>query len=171
MARHRIHIARERYKFSCAHMTVFPDGRKERLHGHNYYLSVEIELSDARFATMVEFGPLKEAMAALCEEWKERLLLASANPHYEVLADDGVELEFRLCGERYVVPRRDALLLPIDNISVEALSAHAAELLVARLTLTRTLTRPPVVGLWVGVAENPGQGASTYVELGGPPSP
>lgn len=161
MATHRIHIARERYKFSCAHMTVFPDGRKERLHGHNYYLAVEVELSDARFAAMVEFEALKDAMAALCEEWKEHLLLATGNPHYELVRDDGAELEFRLCGERYVVPRKDALLLPIDNLSVEALSAHAAEILLGRLALRR----PSVVGLRVSVSENPGQGASTYVEL------
>lgn len=161
MATHRIHIARERYKFSCAHMTVFPDGRKERLHGHNYYLAVELELAEASFATMVEFEPIKVAMAALCDEWKERLLLAAANPHYELVRDDGTELEFRLCGERYVVPRRDALLLPIDNVSVEALSAYAAAVLMGRLALRR----PPVTGLRVVVSENPGQGASVFVEI------
>ncbi|HUH00740.1 MAG TPA: 6-carboxytetrahydropterin synthase [Kofleriaceae bacterium] len=161
MATHRIHIARERYKFSCAHMTVFPDGRKERLHGHNYYLAAELELEDASFANMVEFEPIKAAMAALCDEWKERLLLAGANPHYELVRDDGIELEFRLCGERYVVPRRDALLLPIDNVSVEALSAHAAEVLLGRLALRR----PPVTGFRVVVSENPGQGASIFVAI------
>ena len=37
--KHRISIAREQYKFSCAHMTVFADGTKERLHGHNYTIA------------------------------------------------------------------------------------------------------------------------------------
>ena len=45
--RFRIDIARELFKFSCAHMTVFPDGTKERLHGHNYYVGVTLALSDA----------------------------------------------------------------------------------------------------------------------------
>ena len=40
---HRISIAREQYKFSCAHMTVFADGTKERLHGHNYTVAIEID--------------------------------------------------------------------------------------------------------------------------------
>ena len=154
---HRIHISRERHKFSCAHMTVFPDGRAERLHGHNYYLSVEVELADVAFARMVEFAPLKQALASICDAWREHLLLAADNPFFEVVSDSADELEFRLCGRRYVVPRQDALLLPIDNTSVEALSAHAAELLIARAPV---LADPAVVGVRVTVEESPGQGAS-----------
>ena len=35
-ARHRIFTGKDVHKFSSAHMTVFPDGSKERLHGHNF---------------------------------------------------------------------------------------------------------------------------------------
>jgi 6-pyruvoyltetrahydropterin/6-carboxytetrahydropterin synthase len=160
-APHRIHVARERYKFSCAHMTVFPDGRKERLHGHNYYLAVEVELADVSFARMVEFEPLKEACAALCDRWKDHLLLARDNPHFELVRDEGGEIEFRLCGQRYLMPREDVLILPIDNVSVEALSAHAAELVVEKL---REVTKTGVVSaISIRVEESPGQGATTRV--------
>ena len=30
-----IHIRKDHLKFAAAHMTVFPDGGKECLHGHN----------------------------------------------------------------------------------------------------------------------------------------
>jgi hypothetical protein len=45
MARHyyRIYIRKEALKFSAAHMTVFPDGTKERLHGHNYRTEVILD--------------------------------------------------------------------------------------------------------------------------------
>ena len=43
---------------------------------------------------------------------------------------------FRLCGKRYVVPREDVILLPIDNIAVEPLAAHICELLIERLPMT-----------------------------------
>lgn len=162
-APHRLHVARERYKFSCAHMTVFPDGRKERLHGHNYYLAVEVELTDVSFAHMVEFEPLKEACRALCDRWKDHLLLAESNPHFELVTDAGGEIEFRLCGQRYVMPREDVVLLPIDNVSVEALSAHAAELVVEKL---RGVTETGVVSaISIRVEESPGQGATTRVAL------
>ena len=162
MARHRISIARDQYKFSCAHMTVFPDGTKERLHGHNYTVAVAVEVDRVDLPAMLPFAAIKGALGALCAEWKERVLIAARNPHLELVRDD-TELELRLCGERYVLPRGDALLLPIDNISVEALAAHVADLLAARIP---ALAAPHVRALEVTIEESPGQGASSTLELG-----
>ena len=157
--KHRIAIAREQYKFSCAHMTVFADGTKERLHGHNYTIAVALEVERVDLGAMIPFAPIKQALAALCGAWKEHVLLAGANPFFEIVRDDA-ELEFKLCGERYVLPRGDALILPIDNISVEALSAHIAALLRDRISAP-----PQAISLVVTVEESPGQGASTEVCL------
>jgi 6-pyruvoyltetrahydropterin/6-carboxytetrahydropterin synthase len=157
--KHRIAIAREQYKFSCAHMTVFADGSKERLHGHNYTIAVALDVDSVELQAMIPFAPIKTALGELCAMWKEHVLLAAGNPFFEIVRDDD-EIEFRLCGDRYVMPRQDALLLPIDNISVEALAAHVAELLAARLagtTHARTLT--------VTIEESPGQGASAVHDL------
>lgn len=142
-------------------MTVFPDGRKERLHGHNYYVSVRVDLSDISFANLVEFAPIKTEVARLCAEWKEHTLLAENNPHYRLVRDADGEIEFTLCGMRYVLPRADVLLLPIDNIAVEALSAHIAELLEDRLG--EVLQSAVVLGFEVTVTESAKQGASCYV--------
>lgn len=156
--KHRIAIAREQYKFSCAHMTVFADGTKERLHGHNYTIAIEIDVERVELAAMLPFAPIKTALGELCAAWKEHVLLAAHNPYFEIVRDDH-ELEFKLCGERYVMPRRDALLLPIDNISVEALAAHVATLLRDRIA------HPNALALAVTVAESPGQGATCELPL------
>src|SRR5678815_820139 len=100
--KHQIVIAREQYKFSCAHMTVFPDGTKERLHGHNYTLALALDLDDVRFAAMVPFVIIKDALAELCAAWRERTLLAIANPFVELIRDDADEVELKVCGKRYV---------------------------------------------------------------------
>jgi 6-pyruvoyltetrahydropterin/6-carboxytetrahydropterin synthase len=142
-------------------MTVFADGTKERLHGHNYTVAVALGVERVDLAAMIPFAPIKSAIAELCGAWKERVLLAANNPWFEVVRDAD-ELEFRLCGERYVMPRGDALLLPIDNISVEALAAHVAAVLrdkIAALALTQALT------LEVTIEESPGQGASCALTL------
>ena len=154
----RISIAREQYKFSCAHMTVFPDGTKERLHGHNYALAVALEVSDVSLQAMIPFAAIKAALAALCAEWREHVLIAGQNPRLEVLRDDK-QLELRLCGELYSFPRGDVLVLPIDNISVEALAVHAAERLHAMLALPATVS-----ALEITVEESPGQGASHRID-------
>jgi 6-pyruvoyltetrahydropterin/6-carboxytetrahydropterin synthase len=158
---HRIRLARAEHKFSCAHMTVFADGTKERLHGHNYTVAVALEVERVDLAAMIPFAPIKLAIGELCATWKEHVLLAAHNPCFEIVRDTG-ELEFRLCGERYVMPRRDALLLPIDNISVEALAAHVAQLLREQIV---ELDLRHAIGLEVTVEESPGQGASCTVAL------
>ena len=161
--RHRVVVAREQYKFSCAHMTVFPDGTKERLHGHNYQVGAVLELHDVGFAQMLPFALIKDALAAICKEFRERVLVAAANPFHETVRDDGVELEIRLCGKRYVFPREDALILPIDNVAVEALAAYLADRLVA--ALAPSLPAGVVHAVEVSVHESPGQGAACQVVL------
>lgn len=140
-------------------MTVFPDGTKERLHGHNYTVAVALEVERVDLPAMIPFQHVKRALGELCAAWKERVLVATQNPRFELVRDDGVELEFRLCGERYVLPRGDALLLPIDNISAEALAGHVAEI------LRPSLAGPHVQALEVTVEESPGQGASCCLSL------
>jgi 6-pyruvoyltetrahydropterin/6-carboxytetrahydropterin synthase len=157
--KHRIAIAREQYKFSCAHMTVFADGTKERLHGHNYTIAVALEVDQVDLQAMIPFAPIKAALAELCAGWKEHVLIATKNPFFELVRDEA-EIEFKLCGDRYVMPRQDALLLPIDNISVEALAAHVVALLADRLGAP-----PHAKALEVTVEESPGQGASARLEL------
>ncbi len=141
-------------------MTVFPDGTKERLHGHNYYVSIAVELSDVSFERMIDFGVFKAELATLCGEWKEYTLLPARNPFFELVTDTALELEFRLCGVRYVLPREDVKLLPVDNVSVEALSTHICDLLIERLQ--DALRAEAVCGFEVTISENPGQGASCH---------
>jgi len=162
--RHRIKLARESFKFSVAHMTVFPDGRKERMHGHNYFIELGIDVREISFEKIIEFAVVRAAIEAICLEWREVLLLGETNPFFELVKRDDTETEFRLCGERYVLPNQDVLLLPIDNISVEALAAHVAELLVERLG-PKVLDPSLVEAIEVGVNESPGQGASCYRPL------
>jgi 6-pyruvoyltetrahydropterin/6-carboxytetrahydropterin synthase len=144
-------------------MTVFPDGTKERLHGHNYQLGVAVDVADVEFATMIPFALIKTAVSELCAAWKERVLIAEHNPHLEVVARDAREVELRLCGARYVFPAGDVLFLPIDNVSVEALAAHAAADLHARLAAV--LAAPHVRAFEVTCEESPGQGARCTIAL------
>lgn len=150
-------------------MTVFPDGRKERLHGHNYTVSVAVDLAEISFDKLLDFGAIKRAVAGLCGEWRERTLVAELNPETEIRRADG-ELEIRIRGQRYVLPEGDVLLLPADNTTVEELSRLWVGLLATRLAAE--LAGGAAVGLEVTVEESPGQGASAYVRLdgtGGPP--
>ena len=155
----RLHVVTDPDRLYCGHMTVYPNGRKERLHGHNFRIDLAIDLADGSFAAMIDLDVARHALDAICAEWKERLLLPAKNRFLEILRDD-TELEFKLCGDRYVVPRGDVALLPIENASVEGLAEHVAELLREPLAALA-----PVTGYDVRLEELPGIGASTYVQL------
>jgi 6-pyruvoyltetrahydropterin/6-carboxytetrahydropterin synthase len=161
--KHRIVVARAEHKFSCAHMTVFPDGRKERLHGHNYTVSVAVDLAAVGFEHLIDFGAIKRAIAAECAEWRERTLLAERSPRLERLRREGGEVEILLCGQRYVFPAGDVLILPIDNTTTEALAELWSDRLLARLA--ETFAGSAAVGLEVRIEESPGQGAIAYRAL------
>jgi len=144
-------------------MTVFADGTKERLHGHNYTVAFALEVERVDLAAMIPFAPIKAAIGELCAAWKEHVLLAARNPWFEIVRDAD-ELEFRLCGERYVMPRGDALLLPIDNISVESLAEHVAAVLRDKLAAI-AFGQASALALEVTIEESPGQGASCGLTL------
>lgn len=153
----RLHVVTDPDRLYCAHMTVYPSGRKERLHGHNFRVFLAIDLAEGTFASMIDLDIARDALDALCREWKERLLLPARNPFFELVRDDSGEIEFRLCGARYVCPRDDVVLLPLENASVEGLAEHIA------LRLRESLAGlPPVTGLEVRLEELPGIGASYY---------
>jgi 6-pyruvoyltetrahydropterin/6-carboxytetrahydropterin synthase len=161
-ATRRLFVGQDMHKFSVSHMTVFPDGSKEKLHGHNFHVTVGLDLRDASLANLIDIGLIKKALEAICREWNEHLLVAENCPALEIVRRDD-EVEIKLCGKRYVAPAEDVIFLPVDNIVVENLSAEVARRLVARLG---PILRPDVVlGLDVEVREAPGQGGATYLAL------
>ncbi len=159
---HRIYVGKDAHKFSAAHMTVFPDGTKERLHGHNFQVSVALDLSEIGFDSFLDFGIVKTALAAQCKEWDDRLILAEHCKFLRISKRDAQELEFVLCGKRYVVPAEEVVLLPLENIATETLAMEFARCFVARMD--PALMRNLVTGVEVNITESRGQGGVFYLK-------
>ena len=69
-----IDLHKEYFKFSCAHFLIFPDGSKERLHGHNYHVQVELagQLTDR--GIVMDFNHAKPIVRELCDALDEHWL-------------------------------------------------------------------------------------------------
>ncbi|MCG3173848.1 MAG: hypothetical protein GMKNLPBB_02055 [Myxococcota bacterium] len=157
---HRIYVGKDTHKFSAAHMTVFPDGTKERLHGHNFQVTVAFDLTNVEFQSLVDFGMIKQVLSNLCLRWDQQLILAAHCPHFRIQRRDSREIEFELCGKHYVAPADEVLLLPLTNIVVETLAMEFARQFVELLG-----DRYPagvVAGLEVTISESHGQGGAYY---------
>src|SRR5690606_22717633 len=100
----KIQIRKEALKFSAAHMTVFADGTKENLHGHNYRTVVKLEFDRFSLEEMLPFSEIKAVMRTVCKEWDEKVLLAANCPFGKILRQTEREIETQICGKRYVFP-------------------------------------------------------------------
>jgi 6-pyruvoyltetrahydropterin/6-carboxytetrahydropterin synthase len=154
--RHFVHTRKEALKFSAAHMTVFPDGTKEALHGHNYSTEVEWELSSISLSEMLSFAAVKSALREICENWDEKVLLAELCPFFKKQSGNG-SLSFTLCQKAYLLPLEEVELLPIENVTCENLAALMLRLLLEKLEPREDFK--PVLSLAITVNESPGQGA------------
>ena len=155
---YEIRIRKDALKFAASHMTVFPDGTKESLHGHNYVPSLTVRVRDASFESTIPFSRLKAGMKRIALAWDEKVLVATRNPFYEPLRLDDQEVEFRLCGKRYVLPVDEVVRLDTDNISCETLARAYFDLLGAELG--SELGSENILSIAVYIEETPGQGAA-----------
>jgi 6-pyruvoyltetrahydropterin/6-carboxytetrahydropterin synthase len=144
-------------------MTLFPDGSKERLHGHNFRVSVSLDLASRAPEKLVDLGQIKAALSEQCAAWDQRLLLPRFSPRFQLLRQDGGECEFNLSGRHYVVPADEVLLLPLDNVVVETLAELFAQMLLGRLLTF--IPRGEVSHLEVTLTESEGLGASFALAL------
>jgi 6-pyruvoyltetrahydropterin/6-carboxytetrahydropterin synthase len=151
MPRYRMVLAKEDFKFSAAHFTLFGDGRAELLHGHNYRVRVELgggELDGD--GLLVDIERLKRELRALCARLDSRTLIPTKSPRLQWSeGEDSIEVRF---GARiYRFPTADTLLLPLANTSIELLARSLWSDLAPHLAGSR------VDSLAVSVEETAGQ--------------
>jgi 6-pyruvoyltetrahydropterin/6-carboxytetrahydropterin synthase len=157
--RFSLRLAKGDFKFAAAHFTWFADGSAERLHGHNYRVSVAV--SGERLGPdglLVEARLVKDEVRRLCTALDERVLLPEPSAHVAIELH-GEEIEARVARRSYRLPAGDVVRLPVPNISVECLAQHLWR------ELARALARLPIETLAVEVAESDGQSASVEAKL------
>ena len=128
-----IEVDKEYLKFSVAHFLIFPDGSAERLHGHNYRVSLELEARLSPFGLVVDFLHIKPIVRALCDSLDEHWILPGLHPELTVekLPNEHVEVRYR---ERtYRAPAEDVIVLEINNTSAENLAAYLGRSLLEQL--------------------------------------
>jgi 6-pyruvoyltetrahydropterin/6-carboxytetrahydropterin synthase len=151
---HKVEVARGNLRFSAAHFISF-GGKCERLHGHNYAVSVvlEGELTEDRY--VFDFVDLKKIVRQICDQLDHYFLLPIASEHLEIKEASG-EWVIRLENRRYVFPAEDVLVLPIDNITAERLAEYICGQI---LEMVPEHERANLSLITVGVEEAPGQTA------------
>ena len=153
---YRIVLEKDRFKFSVAHFTIFSRNRAERLHGHNYYVraSFGFKVLSGDTGMGPDMKGLKSAIDRLCAKLDERVLIPERSP-YLLIQRSKVAVRVQMGSKIYEFPKEDALLLPLVNISCEALAEYFWENLRKALKSSRGLG-----DLSVEIRETTGQSAS-----------
>jgi dihydroneopterin triphosphate aldolase (PTPS-III) / 6-pyruvoyltetrahydropterin synthase len=158
---YQIFVSKESFKFNAAHFIAYP-GYRERLHGHNYRVSVRMEGPVGDDGYVVDFGDIKRATREVCASLNERVIVPMRS---NVLRIDAAGDEVHMTcedGTRFSFPIADCVLLDIAHSSAEELAEFLGAKLKAALPI---LGERGVRVLEVGVAEAPGQEARFRIDL------
>jgi 6-pyruvoyltetrahydropterin/6-carboxytetrahydropterin synthase len=116
-----VDIHAEEHSFSAGHFTIFSATQREDLHGHNYNVTVsmQVEINDNGMA--FDYRVYKNKLQQLCQQLDRRFLLAGQS-NYLRIEDTGEMWIAHFNQERIPFLKRDVLILPICNVTIEELS-------------------------------------------------
>ncbi len=162
MERWSIELYKEYFKFSSAHFLIFPDGSKERLHGHNYQVAVEIEGDLTDRGLVIDFILAKPVIREICDELDERWIVPAEHPELKVEPQEDGHTQVSYRDARYLAPSDEILALPINNTSAENFATWIGRELRRRLAERFGATQ--VRKLRVAISETSGQSGVYHYE-------
>lgn len=154
--RYHVRVTKDHLVFCAGHFISYEGDKCERLHGHNYRATVEMEglLDENHY--LFDFIALKRLTKEITDELDHHMLLATRNSHIHVKESaTSVRVVYR--DREWVFPRGDCVLLPIENTTAELLARYIGGRLLDRLKAEYGF-KPEV--LRVEVEENVGQSAT-----------
>ena len=138
--RYHVRLSKDYLVFSAGHFITYDRDVCERLHGHNYRVTAEVDGPLDENHYVVDFIALRDTLKAIVDELDHHMLLPTQHPLIKVVADE-LEVEATFRDRRWVFPRGDCILLEIPNTTSELLARYIAGRLSDDLA-RRTGTRP-----------------------------
>jgi len=154
-----VRVSKDYLVFCAGHFISYEGDKCERLHGHNYRATVEIEgdLDDNHY--VFDFIALKNRTKAITDELDHHMLLPTRS-RFIAVEEGPRSVHVRYKDREWLFPREDCILLPIENTTAELLARYIGQRLME--DLRRQHQYVPRV-LRVQVEESFGQSAT--VEL------
>lgn len=124
-AKFRVRVTKDQLVFSAAHFITFNGNICERLHGHNWRTAVELTgpLDENRY--VFDFIALRDAMQTIVNELDHHVLLPTKHRQIRVQSDER-EVTATFEQRRWVFPREDCVLLPVENTTAEEIAEWIA---------------------------------------------
>jgi len=121
---YKVIVNESKVKFSAAHF-LKEHFKCSRLHGHNYYVSVEIsdKLDDNYF--VVDFMELSKNLQSIIEPMDHYILIPTKSEDIKIKEEkDSIEVITLTLKKRYVFPKSDVCFLPLPGTTSELLAKY-----------------------------------------------
>jgi len=141
---------KSKVKFSSAHL--LPGHKKcSILHGHTYAIHAKFYGEKDRQDFVIDFSIVKSLLRKIADQLDHRILIPKTNMNVKI---DDKEIHIIFDDKKYVFPKNDCVLLPMDSTTAENLSEFILNELVKELDIPNNVKK-----LKIGVNEGFGQGA------------
>src|SRR5262249_16878166 len=140
MAEHyKVRVTKDHLVFCAGHFISYEGDKCERLHGHNYRATVEIEGDLDENYYVFDFIALKHRTKAITDDLDHRMMLPTKNSLISV-EERQRSIHVRYKDREWLFPRDDCVLLPIENTTTELLARYIAQRLVDDLRRQHNFT-------------------------------
>jgi dihydroneopterin triphosphate aldolase (PTPS-III) / 6-pyruvoyltetrahydropterin synthase len=133
-----VHVSNDTFKFNAAHFVAYENYR-ERLHGHNYRVSVRLlgERSPSSGSRailgpdgyLMDFTNVKKVTKHVCQQLNEHFICPMYSNVLKITTKtvksvSYIQLECSMDGTQFLFPEQDCVLLPIVHATAEELAIY-----------------------------------------------
>jgi 6-pyruvoyltetrahydropterin/6-carboxytetrahydropterin synthase len=151
---YKLNLAKEYFHFCAAHFIVFDQVKREQLHGHNYYVSVQLEGNRLTGGKLLDIAIIKPIIKQICDELDHKTILPTRNSYLSVFKKN-MCIKATYQNDEFSFPSKDVFLIDLENTTMENLADYIINELLVRLPILNTMS-----SLEVKVEETNGQSAS-----------
>lgn len=122
--RFRVRVTKDHLVFSAGHFITIttPVGEIcERIHGHNWRTAVEVAGPLDENGYVFDFIALRDALQTIVAELDHRMLLPLQHPRIQLSIGES-EVEARYAQRRWLFPRDECVLLPVEQTTAELIA-------------------------------------------------
>lgn len=136
-------------RFSSAHL--LPGHKKcSVLHGHTYAIHAKFYGEKDKQDFVIDFSIVKSSLRKIADRLDHKILIPKTNTYFEI---DDKEIQVAFDGKKYVFPKKDCVLLPMNSTTAENLAEFILEELLKEMDIPKNIKK-----LEIGVDEGFGQG-------------
>ncbi len=152
---YKVRVTKDHLVFSAAHFITFNGNICERLHGHNWRVAAELTGPLDENGYVFDFIALRDQLQKTVDKLDHRVLLPTQHQKIKV-SEENEEIQATFENRRWVFPKEDCILLPIENTTAELIAHWIGQQL---LTVIGSQASSQIESIQIEVEENFGQWA------------